>query len=900
MAKLEVDEESKSYSAMFLLLVGLLLLGSLWSIWDDNVSRRPWKKFQAQFFAIERAKAKAELTAEEERLAKEPAVQEITAKIAAAKQALATGETAQKLRGLEAELKRASVRELEWDLKIRIVKSEIEEARYEYEHAVDLGRDGRAEWKHLEDKEAEKKELDEKYEAAQNERAAIEDQIKALHTESKTLEDKLRELTPERERLANKLDGLTINFSLGVTTLRFPRVPKIEQVVLPEYDRNAYDQPVDRVDRCVSCHSGIGKAGFEDQPQPFRTHPDRTLLLGAHPPEKFGCTPCHDGQGSGVNSPEVAHGEVVFWEQPLRRGEKLQSRCIACHAEVHRLPHAETIAMGEELFEQLGCHGCHLVEGYDGLAKVGPSLRNLGAKDRPEWLVGWIEDPQAFRPATKMPWFLLERDAAVKVTAYLLSASREESEKWLADHPEPAGVDPNDPARVAEGKSLTESLGCKGCHIFSPEEAAPSLSETKDIVPNLSRIGEKADARWLYGWLKNPRGYSSTARMPNLRLTDAEAAAITSYLLTLRSAEPAAEEPDLRKALALPENVEAGKTLVRKYGCFGCHDIPGMEKESRIGVELTTFGSKLLEELFFGDRKEIPHTWDDWAYHKLKDPRIYQTKFIEQLMPNFRLADSEIRALRIFLASRVEHKVPPKYRIPDPDGRMARLVAGRRLVEQYNCIGCHVVDEKGGVVRQYYTENPSLAPPILNGEGSKVQGEWFYSFLKSPISIRPWLKVRMPTFGLSDEEARAIVEYFQALDDVKNPFVYVNEAKIPHENLEAARTLVSGDYFACFSCHQQGDRKPEGPPEGWAPDLTMARERLNPDWIVRWITDPQKLMEGTKMPSFYPGGPEDVLGGSDQRQIEALRDYLMVLDKVDALLARKAPTQGATRSPGAG
>jgi hypothetical protein len=31
------------------------------------------------------------------------------------------------------------------------------------------------------------------------------------------------------------------------------------------------------------------------------------------------------------------------------------------------------------------------------------------------------------------------------------------------------------------------------------------------------------------------------------------------------------------------------------------------------------------------------------------------------------------------------------------------------------------------------------------------------------------------------------------------------------------------------------------------------------------------------MPSFYPGGPEDILGGKDDRQIQAITDYLMQL-----------------------
>jgi mono/diheme cytochrome c family protein len=102
---------------------------------------------------------------------------------------------------------------------------------------------------------------------------------------------------------------------------------------------------------------------------------------------------------------------------------------------------------------------------------------------------------------------------------------------------------------------------------------------------------------------------------------------------------------------------------------------------------------------------------------------------------------------------------------------------------------------------------------------------------------------------------------------------------VPPEFLDAAKKLVSKDYFNCFSCHQQGDRKPEGPVDGWAPDLNLARQRLNPNWIIQWLKDPQKVQPGTKMPSFFPGGPDDILGGKDDLQIEALRDYIMTLGR---------------------
>jgi mono/diheme cytochrome c family protein len=341
--------------------------------------------------------------------------------------------------------------------------------------------------------------------------------------------------------------------------------------------------------------------------------------------------------------------------------------------------------------------------------------------------------------------------------------------------------------------------------------------------------------------------------------------------------------------LADAKNIKRGESLVRKWGCFGCHDIKGMEKESRIGAELTTFGSKTVEELAFGNRTDIPHTWDDWTYHKIKTPRGYATERVEQLMPRFDLADEDIKALRILLGGFREKKVGQRY-LADRSTRVKEVVEGRRLMQQYNCVGCHEIENRGGFVRKYY-ENTAAAPPPLNGEGQKVQSNWLFSFLKAPYPLRPWLEIRMPTFGLSDEHTTQLVKYFNGLSKVEQPFVYIDDKKIPPEHLDAARQLVSPEYFNCFSCHVRGGKNPEGPQEGWAPDLAMARQRLNPEWIVKWIQDPQKIQPGTKMPSFYPGGPDNILGGKDDRQIEALRDYLISLGRPGAAVAAPAVAQ---------
>jgi mono/diheme cytochrome c family protein len=141
----------------------------------------------------------------------------------------------------------------------------------------------------------------------------------------------------------------------------------------------------------------------------------------------------------------------------------------------------------------------------------------------------------------------------------------------------------------------------------------------------------------------------------------------------------------------------------------------------------------------------------------------------------------------------------------------------------------------------------------------------------------------MPTFGFTDEEANALIQYFSALSESPFPFETASEPPPTPQDLAAAHTLASRDYFNCTSCHQQGARKPEGDASGWAPDFALARQRLRPEWIVNWIKNPQKLYPGTKMPTFYDpdnyatAGPDDVLGGDEDRQIRALRDYLLSL-----------------------
>ena len=894
---IDEGEGKKSYGSVFLLGSALLVVVTLWSFLDDNITRRPWKSYQAQFYRLDYQKAKAAYDEEEKKLQADPAYQELVKKVSAAQTSVAKGAMKSRLDTLAQEQTRADVRFSEIDQEIKFIKSELEEAWYEHDHAVQTGENPKVALARIEELNQAKAKLDPSLEAARQKRDQIRNEIDKINGSVKDLEEQLKKATAERDKWVRVMENATSAIKVkDFKVVSLTKIPAIKQVVLPEYERNNFDEPVQRVDRCQTCHIGANRPGFENAPQPFRTHSNREVLFAdsAHPLQKYGCTTCHEGQGPAVNSVKQAHGEVEYWETPLLRGTKVQSNCVSCHLNVQPLKEAPVLAQGQRLFEQIGCTGCHLAKGYEDIPKIGPSLRRVSAKVDPSWMVRWIQNPHVFRPRTRMPNFAFREGEAVAIASYLWSVSKQEGDKWLQENPMPEGLKEGDKALIDQGKQLTETIGCKGCHGFAAGEFSTVLGQNKDVVPNLQNIATKVGPQWIYHWIKNPKGYNPDTRMPSLRLSDQEALAITSYLSTLGSKSDPLANIDAR--LQDKQNISQGESLVRKYGCFGCHDIPGMEKESRIGVELTTFGSKPIEELFFGNHTDIKETWDDWTYNKLKTPRTYATERVEQLMPQFDLTDEDIKALRIVLAGFRDRKIPNRY-LADHSARTIQIVDGRRLMHQYNCIGCHEIEGRGGFIRKYYQESPTLAPPVLNGEGEKVQSQWLYSFLKGPIPIRPWLKLRMPTFGFPDQDDHMLVSFFNGLSKVEDPYVYFNDASVPPDYLDAARKLVSKDYFNCFSCHQQGDKKPEGPEEGWAPDLTLARQRLRPQWIIKWLHDPQKVQPGTKMPSFYPGGPDDVLGGKEDLQIEALRDYIMTLGRSSGLVSVSPATPATKAKP---
>jgi cytochrome c2 len=181
------------------------------------------------------------------------------------------------------------------------------------------------------------------------------------------------------------------------------------------------------------------------------------------------------------------------------------------------------------------------------------------------------------------------------------------------------------------------------------------------------------------------------------------------------------------------------------------------------------------------------------------------------------------------------------------------------------CVGCHDLVAAGRVpvtpdrlqAMQKATRH-YLVTPGLGEVGSTLRASWIARFLHEPVKVRTREEEWMPRLSIPEDDARDIAAYLTA--------------KAPTPALDAA--AASGDAErgkqlfarkACFMCHDftgappAADVTPEMPavePERLAraatqaPDLRLARERVRPDVLVRWIQDPRSVRGDALMPAL--------------------------------------------------
>lgn len=316
---------------------------------------------------------------------------------------------------------------------------------------------------------------------------------------------------------------------------------------VPQGIQQLWMEPLNRPDRCVSCHLGVAWQGLEDAEEPFRTHPPEPLLN--HPIEKFGCTLCHGGQGYAVTLPE-AHGWVKHWEDPLLGSAVAEAyrvkdpyaftqiKCNICHRYDKSTAGADYINRGKELVQLKGCRSCHTINGRGG--RIGPDLTRIGDKNPEQydysrlttqntlfaWHVGHLQSPKSYSPGTVMPEFGFTSEQAQSLTMLLLSWRDVELPAELLpgsqrkDVPTVEEAEQERLMREGEGRFFVE----KSCFICHDVSSLGIESATK-IGPDLAQAVADAPRRFgrtLDDFLMSPTGTMSVVLSTQIILTDDE------------------------------------------------------------------------------------------------------------------------------------------------------------------------------------------------------------------------------------------------------------------------------------------------------------------------------------------------------------------------------------------
>ena len=903
-----------------------LFLSTIWMVWDDF--DREWKNTQRRFTQLELEVTNAQL--------KQAQSAPERAKLPALQQQLAAGQKAmesnrQRIDEINGRLAEVDARLYRTNKNAQFAKATYDVNRYAFEAARKANPDGVGEQQKAIEAEAQRlSELNLEVQKVEAERAALQAELGKYTAEVGRLQKEIDQINFEQTRLQRLM--ATIEPSAMKTYFRnaplldfMAPTLTVRQIVTPNVVDDVNFARVAKMDRCTTCHLAIDRRGYEKYPQPFRTHPNLSAYVGSdspHPMSTTGCTVCHQGLGGSTSFLDASHypgnpkqrqqweeqyhwHEPHMWDYPMLPTNMTEASCTQCHRQEVFVPQAPKLNVALSTYERAGCYACHKTRGFENLRKPGPILTKISGKLTEDWVKNWVRDPYAIKSVTWMPkvWYNSNsntpadhprNEAEINAAVAYLFANSEQYTPAVASPPK---------GNPKAGEDVVRSVGCLGCHIVDENDRA-AVGPRRTFGQPLKSVGSKTSYVWLYNWVRDPKHYSPTTYMPDLRLTDAQVADVATYLTTLtgsagtaapvtptqaqadavlldylRNVMPLAEaQARLAKMDATAKQLDLGQRVITRYGCFSCHDIKGFETTQPIGVDLSEEGSKLVTRLDFAF-VDIPHTKLDWFHQKLKDPRSFdQGRILEPLeklrMPDFHFNEVENERLQTAIMS-FQREVQPAAALPARTALRDFTVTGRALVRRQNCVGCHEIEGDGGDYRTLVSD-ASLAPPVLTPEGSKVQPDWLYAFLQAPITIRPWLNVRMPTFGLDDGRWNAIINYFQATGRSTEQFRTYDHAQLTQMAPQGKELF---DLLQCQKCHVLGAIRPDQDRASLAPDLRMAYERLKPEWVLAWLKNPSAIQPGTRMPQFWPTPPYPKssfpqLGGEADPQIRAIRDYL--------------------------
>src|SRR5579871_1554023 len=623
----------------------LLLLSLGWGLWDEIYGIRPWKSYQANFAKVY-TKYLRGVKPNEARFEKEIRAssdyQKLDRDMQAAEKAV-SAQVAEIDRKVNQEL---VPRVLALNDPFQEVRGHIGALTYQIETT---------------DSESSKNSKRQEIEALKKEKHNVKLPKRVELLKPAT------ELRAQRDKyLSDRIADVSADTLTGLTT-------KMEDFDV--HIRQIHIKDVELVDRCESCHLGtrepvtLTKANMGTEL--YASHPNRELLK-IHDPEKFGCTPCHGGNGVAVVSTEKAHGRHKFWLWPLYYKENFESGCQQCHVKEIVTEMADTLNAGRETFRRRGCMGCHRYEGFDRepdeMTAVTQQIRQL-EQQKAEWTreIGFTTDKADKTRSNEEAQKLYQHanDLKVRIT----------------------GID----AKIEQADIRSSDL----------------IREVKKVGPSLKEVRMKMHKEWIPVWLEDPHKWRPGTKMPTFRLDQEDIRAIGAFIWQSGVTGNLASQPKGDPA--------KGKEAFETRGCMACHSMgEGNERQGGdFAANLSRVGEKdnydyLVRWIHNPRDRSLPYcpfekrdlTADDYKKKGLpfvfdmdhdKCPNDGHELQVEQMtpMPSLRLTIDEARDIASYLMTRKHDGAtyPAADYLDDPKLKAAGLFK----VRYYGCAGCHEI-----------------------------------------------------------------------------------------------------------------------------------------------------------------------------------------------------------------
>lgn len=196
-----------------------------------------------------------------------------------------------------------------------------------------------------------------------------------------------------------------------------------------------------------------------------------------------------------------------------------------------------------------------------------------------------------------------------------------------------------------------------------------------------------------------------------------------------------------------------------------------------------------------------------------------------------------------------------------PGGAGAGVAEGKKAFEAKKCSSCHRA--AGGAAEKEIKDQLAKKGPELWYSGSKFKAGFLEKWLQDPRPIRAmaYNSISERNKGghprLAGREAVDIAQYLMSLRSDHVKALNIQPVENPKGRLVFVKKL------SCYGCHTVNVRgKLVGGLSG--PSLAAASERLDPDWIYAYLSNPA-VFKPVKMMPVYAG----ILKDEEMRDVAA-------------------------------